>query len=176
MKLRNKWIGNNLQIKDHGNHILITWRRMSALELALYFIFILSAIVVTGSYFNWYELLDTPLPKMSSLALIIFWSIWSLIGLHLFFNRKSVVRIDVDEFIFKKRRFIFTVRKYPTRTISKIELKEQNNRLATDSPFTFEIYKLYVLFNTNQQIKLDSFNKEDCDKIQKAVEAFTKQK
>ncbi len=169
-------IGNRLTIKDEGERTIITWKRMSALELLMFFLLVMMGVWGMGNYFGMKEIMGLQIIPFNTKGLVIYWGIWLVMAVHLFFNRKTTLSITPHEFIFKKRSLLPIARKYNTKNISKIELKEAPDFHESDIGYSVEIYKFYIFFNDGRKLKIDSFNTEDSNGIKEALQKYLSHK
>lgn len=165
-------IGNRLSIKDEGERTIITWKRMSGIEIVLFVLLVMMAIWGMGNYFGMKEIMGLQIIPFNTKGLVMYWGIWLVMAVHLFLNRKTTLTITPHEFLFKKRSLIPITGKYNTKTISKVELKEAPNYHESEVGYSAEIYKFYIYFNDGRKLKIDSFNSEDSKEIKEALQKY----
>jgi hypothetical protein len=161
--------GNRFKVTDKGDHTEITWIRFAIVWLILW---VMTLIWGIASAAGLEEIMDMKIFAMNTTATIIFWSIWCLLGIHIFFNQKSVVTINSHEFRFKKRPFSPITRKHAIQNIIRIDLKLRKNYHESDIGHYPDIYKSYICLKQEKRIKLDSFNKEDAEEIRNAFQQY----
>jgi hypothetical protein len=157
--------GKYLKERTTADGVEFYWYQLSIIELLLFFIVPVLSLYLMGFYLHWEELWGLRILPLSTLAVAIILSIIVLGSILLLFNRKSVLKIENDQIMFKKRPL--TSKQWH---IQRVEVQGIGNKLESqfyesDTGYYPDIYKIYIYLSNNRKIKLGGFNEEDSKRI-----------
>lgn len=165
-------IGNRFRIDDTGEYARVTWQRLSFGDMILFFPWGVMAAIIVAGITGMERMAGIPLDSLGTPGLIILGICWAALGAHLFFNRRSELRIDKTEIRFRKRPYLSRLHLRRTAEIRDIQIKATSQFYESDTGYYPDISHFYILFDGGKRLRLDSFNEEDCEKLKGTIESF----
>lgn len=151
-----KIFGEFLKIKSFDNRTEIHWKRLG-FDILFWIAIPMFGVFGIGSMMNLEELWGTELLRFNLTGAIIYWSMWLVMTLHVFFNRKSKLIITENDFSFRKRPFSWKAHRHPIKKINHFDLVLQKNYHENDIGFYPDIYNFFICLTNGKRIKNRKF-------------------
>lgn len=142
----------------------------------LFFIFIIPMALIwgLGSWFDAEEIIGLKVLPMDLKATIIYWTIWTLMLLHIILNRSVVMEISNEYLRFRSRRLLGVSKIVNISDISDTIIQEKADNISETPPDGRDLtsYNLLIYTGTKGRIKIRGLSREDIEIIQKIINTY----
>lgn len=173
MKLFSK---KRLQINTIDSKTIIRWWVLSLVDLFLIFMLLITFISGIGSLIQVEEVLGVVVIPLGTTATTMFWIVWSLLVLHIIFNRSVKLEISPEELIYKKRFILGVFRKIKMEDISHVLITEKIDHISESPPDGRDLttFELIICIKSKKRTRIKGLSKPDAELIQKTIKDYNK--
>lgn len=165
-----KIFGKYLKERPTAHGIEFYWYQLSGVELVLLFTWPFVLLYLIAFYLGWNEVLGLKILALNTTAIGVMAGFLLLVMFWTLLNRRAILRIESGQIALKKRPLTGAKRVYRRDEVISAGQKLQSQFYESDTGMYPDIYSLYLYLTHSRQVKVGSFNREDAERIIRALQ------